>query len=286
MKNKPLSIALACAIGAGLGTMLAIQFGKLWILGLLIGAFIGYLVYDLPVVIKAIPKAWKYAIENKAKFFPILKKGLEFLPFIIVVFLIPFFYGIAGTSLIKKYANELNGIGGFLFLVTLFSGMGLSIANLTTRTTFINRPFDKLVDNPNGTVVEQTYDDVFHNYTGIVILEKGRKNNLIYAMIFLFSFPLMLLFLVFTILHVVFDFVLFFPKAIWHAIKFTGVFFWKFFKLIHSDIRLLVGIDSFIGGWVGYHYHSILAGMVFGAVWGLANYWLVSIKWLKLKPSH
>jgi hypothetical protein len=72
-------------------------------------------------------------------------------------------------------------------------------------------------------------------------------------------------------------------KILLGTLHFLGSFFWKFFKLIHSDLRLLVGIDSVIGGVVGFYFENMYVGMITGALWALVNYYIVSIKWLKLQ---
>ncbi|MEJ0001860.1 MAG: hypothetical protein WDN09_01595 [bacterium] len=77
--------------------------------------------------------------------------------------------------------------------------------------------------------------------------------------------------------------------AVARALKFTatfaGVFSKKLFLLIHSELRLLCLTDSAIGAAVGYLYHSPIIGGIIGAVFGLANYWIVTIKILKLQPK-
>ena len=67
MKNKALLVALACAIGSGIGTMLALNYHTIWYVGLLVGGIIGYLVYDIKEVAIATPKAWEFARKNIGK---------------------------------------------------------------------------------------------------------------------------------------------------------------------------------------------------------------------------
>lgn len=65
----------------------------------------------------------------------------------------------------------------------------------------------------------------------------------------------------------------------------------KVFKAIHSDERLLCGTDSVIGGAIAYHLFdgillAVLAGGAIGALLGVLNYELVSVRWLKLAPAQ
>lgn len=65
-----------------------------------------------------------------------------------------------------------------------------------------------------------------------------------------------------------------------------GTFFVVLFREIHSDLRTLIAVDSAIGVAVGYYlFQSVIAGGVAGVVWGLVNYYLVSVCWLKLIPT-
>lgn len=66
-------------------------------------------------------------------------------------------------------------------------------------------------------------------------------------------------------------------------------FFRTVFITIHSEIRLICGIDTAIGiatgYWIGHSTVFTLVGAVIGVVVGLFNYYMVSIRWLKLKPA-
>lgn len=75
-------------------------------------------------------------------------------------------------------------------------------------------------------------------------------------------------------------------RAIFAIFKVLVSFLWKLFKLIHSDVRVLCLIDGAIGGVIGYLFGQPLIGAVFGAAFGMLNYRVVSIWWLKLKPKH
>lgn len=63
-------------------------------------------------------------------------------------------------------------------------------------------------------------------------------------------------------------------------------FFGAFFLLIHSDLRLLCGIDAALGTAAGYFAHNAFAGGVIGGLIGLLNYELISKRWLKLVPAR
>lgn len=62
-------------------------------------------------------------------------------------------------------------------------------------------------------------------------------------------------------------------------------FFGKVFRLIHSDMRLLCGVDAAIGAGIGYFAGNAFVGALAGGILGVANYYLVSVKLLKVVPE-
>src|SRR5207253_919220 len=50
------------------------------------------------------------------------------------------------------------------------------------------------------------------------------------------------------------------PRLLIGCIRFVGRFVWHLFLLIHSELRLLCGVDALIGAGVGYFMHSALIG--------------------------
>ena len=65
MENRTLKIFVSCALGAGIGALIALQLNhSFWWIGILIGGFIGYVSYESDKVIAAVPLAWRYAAKN------------------------------------------------------------------------------------------------------------------------------------------------------------------------------------------------------------------------------
>ena len=62
----------------------------------------------------------------------------------------------------------------------------------------------------------------------------------------------------------------------------VAVFLIAIFVLIHSDIRLLCGVDAAIGAGIGYFAGSVIVGMFAGGLFGVVNYEVVSKRLLKL----
>jgi hypothetical protein len=68
------------------------------------------------------------------------------------------------------------------------------------------------------------------------------------------------------------------------VIRAIGRFIKTFFILIHSEMRLLCGVDAAIGAGIGYFYGNPILGMLFGGLFGVLNYEVVSKRLLRL-PS-
>lgn len=66
------------------------------------------------------------------------------------------------------------------------------------------------------------------------------------------------------------------PAALWRAAIFIAVFAKALFLTIHSDERLLCGIDAAIGASIGYFVGSAVIGALAGGVFGVINYEIVS----------
>lgn len=268
MKIKALSIAIACASGSGIGTLLALQFHTLWILGLIIGGVLGYLVYDIPQVLKAVPKAYKYA---KGQHFNISWKdilgALRIISQVILVFTIVFILPIG----VWMYFDEKHYLSVFFLLMMPFWAVMNAFILIGADASLAD--YKKIVEDQRGpfVVTRTTW-----------IIKVARKNKLL-MIFFIFFAPVAISI---NILMWLGRILFYIPKAIWDATEFTCNFCWKLFKFIHSDLRLLVGIDSVIGGFAGFLSSNILIGIVAGAVWGFINYYIVSLKILKLKPVH
>lgn len=97
-------------------------------------------------------------------------------------------------------------------------------------------------------------------------------------------------------------------KAAWTALQYAAkaiafpfLCAWELVKLIHSNLRLLCGIDGAIGGMaavlIARHVapgplpmaqvaFTVACGVALGVAWGLLNYDLVSVRLLKVAPAR
>lgn len=66
------------------------------------------------------------------------------------------------------------------------------------------------------------------------------------------------------------------------ALTFVVLFVQRVFLLVHSELRLLCMTDAMVGALAGYFAGNVFIGGVVGAIVGVLNYELISVRWLKL----
>lgn len=76
------------------------------------------------------------------------------------------------------------------------------------------------------------------------------------------------------------------PKFIWKVIIVLAQFIKTLFIMIHSEIRLLCGVDAAIGAVIGYLTGNVIVGAFAGGLFGVLNYEIVSKRVLKLAKNN
>ena len=247
--NTKTKIAISCFLGGSIGALFALQFSNyFWWAGVLIGAVIGYIGYDFKKLCKVFKKEWKNAIDI-------------FLEEISNFFVNAFTVVVAGIFFALC----------IVFVIFSFSSLIYS-ANESYKlyTQGINHFDFSLICHVLGTIVFMVC--VYFWF------EPDKKSPIFLVTAFLFS-PLGLIasppILALCVVCVV----------AWLLYRFTKLFFKvsvATFFAVHSDIRLLCMTDSLIGATSGYLLGNAIVGGVIGAVSGLINYELVSVRWLKI----
>jgi hypothetical protein len=255
---EKMKVFIACAIGAGIGTLVALSVSQyFWWIGLIVGCLFGYFSYEFKAVISAVRIAWKNVIGWRPDkkivkhVFNILISMLGCYTTIwLVVFLLPFGF--------EEYPK-------FLSSDTLIS---VSLASAILFMFLIMFHCDS--------------SDQSKAQEEIIILGKN----------------MIPVYFHFYVLFV------FFPVSVWLCVKNIAIFFWKMprrtkkitvillkftktvFILIHSEARLICGVDAGIGVFVGYFTGHIIIGALAGGLFGLLNYEIVSKRVLKLVPKR
>lgn len=243
-------IAFACFIGAVTGALLALQFNHyFWWAGILLGGITGYLSYEFKTVIRVAKSIWNH--EHASHF----KAIRERLSRAVTVF-----------SLVLRLeaaflASGLSWMSIFLLIICpsiLFEEDKPSIMGIVLSGSLIFGAMSYAL-----CLAFENVKDA-HNIRSVLPIVFFRYNA--------FSF----------LSH-------WFPKHLWLArhqlvdgICLGMGFAKRIFVLIHSEIRLLCMTDAMLGALAGYFCGNALIGGVVGAILGIVNYKLVSVRWLKL----
>ena len=254
--NKTIRIALACFLGAALGTILSLRFsGRFVWLGILLGGLMGYLAYDFRRVCCAFRTAWNRMCEefsSKAQKFP------------------------SDSGLMKKLESVCEELSEALFRMVCIVVPVLVLG--LTWTLPINLSVEPRDRVDLGDILFASF--VFGMVGVCLVGSTHQKDNSIKTVIkkaCLWCNPFSICFLLVPAIFIVLARKT--PDRI--VLRFVA----RIFRLIHSDIRLLCMTDAVIGALVGYGYESPIIGGLVGAVVGVLNYRLVSIRWLKLVPA-
>ncbi|MFZ5365138.1 MAG: hypothetical protein ACOZBH_02995 [Patescibacteria group bacterium] len=258
--SRTLKVFLSCLIGSGIGTFIALSVNSwFWWTGALVGGLIGYLSYEFKKVVAAIPKAWRAASNwtpNRLFWKTYLAVGGYIFHLAFASLMVCLIMTTPGSNL--HVWITLSAVAAIFFGVTLGAG-----------------------------VVGECSDEQLQ-----AILKLSKKLYLNYNVV---SVTVLLAYhLIISIRYV--------PRAVWVAMRSVGRagmvlgrFFKHLFLFIHSEIRLLCAIDSLCGVISGYLISrayslsllaGVLVGMAAGALLGLVNYQLVSVRVLKVAPKR
>lgn len=242
-------VFLSCAFGSGIGALVALSLWQpIWWLGMLVGGLVGYLSYEFKAVIAAIPMAWRVATTQAQRI--TWAKTWETIT-LIIAFLTTAVTMMTPPILVTWFAfavhNDYQGLAAVGMLGIMFSTVGSGV------------------------------------FAGTQILEKrmglGRfilRYNILTAYAYILA--QLLLWAARVVMRI--------PIAIGVAAIVGGKFFWNLFIEVHSDIRLLCGLDAALGAAVGYYFGNALIGALVGGVFGVVNYKVISEWWLRLVPSR
>lgn len=274
--NRTLKIFIACALGALIGSLVALQLNHyLWWIGLFAGGLTGYLSYQFHEVVSAVRIAWHKtftALSNAAawKQWALCTAALSFL-FISIVIV---FCGSVYLIGLPLHPNEPSQIvvsqpntvwlsvfwvafGEFVFLAVVSTALASGIDPQVLR--FVVRKL-----NPFAICV---YWPVF----GVVlVMRRAIKGT-----------PLAVQVLVEKILDIPFIIVIF-AQGVWRFFRNICLFLWRVFIQIHSEERLLCLVAATMGSGVGYICGNALIGALAGGLLGVLQYEIVSKRILHL----
>ncbi|MFH0815110.1 MAG: hypothetical protein V1902_03500 [Candidatus Falkowbacteria bacterium] len=243
MDKKAFKVAVSCFIGAGIGALVALEMNQwFWWVGLLVGGFVGYLSYEWRTVLHAIPAAFKAAER--------------------AVFNRPkYFWTAIGLSIIGivEYSAIFGSLMGFIAPNT---STYISVWICTTCLFAIIFSFTYFHDEMQNELRKLLVAGHLRRTVTIVILPIG-ISWLLWR--FIINTPRMVCAI---------------GRGIVLIAKFIKRFGWEMFIRIHSEIRLLCGIDAMIGAAIGFFSGSVLIGAFAGAAFGALNYAVITVRWL------
>lgn len=257
-KVNALKIFFSCALGAGIGAMVALELNQyFWWIGILVGGLIGYLSYEFKAVIAAIGQTWRQLIAWRPDK-ELLKLRIRFCWWlslaVIGMILIPV-YLFCYSMIILFPSEEVVEIGGFIstcLIITAFFCFLLSIAALLDLYQKDMKKCIPFLRRANPIFV-------YFYWLPKGILWCLKKTPVVVPVII---------------------------RGIRKGFVIIGRFIKTVFILIHSEIRLLCGIDAAFGAGIGYFSGSVLIGMLIGGVVGVINYEVVSKRLLHLVPAN
>lgn len=259
--ERTLKIFISCALGAGIGAILALQIdGMFWWIGVIIGGLVGYLSYEFKAVIAASRQAWQEVFGWRLKkgwwkvlglgFFTSLSAAIT-----VAILLIPLFlwgqYDLKQLPFLLAFASILSGtIGIFAGFVWFVVSIGCLCIALNRKELFYN-----------------------HDYEDDMKFVKDVLKSLNPATFYFYLIPRGMGWLAKSTVCKT-------PYAVVASLKFIKTIF----ILIHSEIRLLCGVDAAIGATIGYFAGSVFLGTLIGGVVGVLNYEIISRRTLHLIP--
>ncbi len=250
-----LKIFLACALGAFIGALTALEInGYFWWLGCIVGGVVGYFIYELNTVLAAIPRAWRAATSWRPNMVMIkLRLSFGFGLFCMSSSFIIFF-----GSIIIIGAWDASGNPMSIMTVSIIS---ICICGFMFLLGMATKPVNNIVEYKQFTRECILYANpvAVYIYWPVVGIILGIKNI---------------------------------PRAIrvtCHASitvgGVTATFTKKLFLLIHSEERLLCGVWAATGSLIGYFAGSAIIGAAAGGLLGVADYEIISKRVLHLVPS-
>lgn len=254
VNNRSVNIFLASALGGAVGTLVALELNAvLWWLGMLAGGVVGYFSYEWKRVLAAVPAAYRAASGWQRQ--PSYGKA------VLVYF--------RGTVVIWSWL-VCGGVAFDLLSMSLkvdkpVSGLLLGIGVTTLISLFLFLITCLMLCSSSERMLAQ-----------VVLSEsQGFPEQWRYLAPYVLVWTLPRFLIVST-----FRLIVWIPRAIRTGFAVAFRFGWQLFLRIHSEERLICGVDAALGAAAGYFAGSALIGAVAGGLIGLLNYRLVTLRWL------
>ncbi len=253
MQRESGKIFISCAMGAGIGTLVSLELAPfLWWVGLIVGGLTGYLSYDWAQVKAAVPRAWKATSgwrppENYWRnLWRMCVFVLVWLSWAVLILVPCAFYFWKDDWRFFKSPEEnfsiVNVIAGSLFQAV---GIGTNLCILLA--------FAFSLAGLTVPAFEAAEPRWYPKTSSRELLRTYSSPCVLYRNV---------------------------PRIACAAPGFVASFARELFVRIHSERRLLCGVDACLGAGIGYVTGSVIVGALVGGVLGVINYELVTLRWL------
>lgn len=247
--NRTLKIGISCALGAFIGSLIALQLGiYTWWIGMVVGGLVGYLGYEFKKVIDTIPIAWNKATKwrpSRQYWVPRLKfwtLGVLIISQSVVIILNVYAWDkLLDSPAMLSVILGLIGVFPVLSVFWLASGYFSQLTEEQWRET---------------------------------IKEVIAVQPLILPFVFAIGVP-------WCVVVGIRKYAGPFARVLSSALGVIYRFLKHLIVLIHSDERLLCGLDAAIGTAIGYYAGNAFIGAMSGLVFGVLNYEIVSKRILR-----
>lgn len=272
MRRESINIALACAVGALIGALVSIEiaerfaFGQyVWFVGALLGGGIAYCLVDFGEFCAGVRHAYFKTIDWRPH--PMSFRA-AFAMFCAYTMMTQNMFFIIFLAVPVYIAGKDFEFWPWLAFSLLALGIGLlaSVAIWRGRQNATNWAWLK-----HQRVMEKQGWKMFYwaNVIGLSI------------------------WLIFLVGWLLWNAIIRIPRAyiatyhgIGWLIRQASLFLKHLFIQIHSQRRVLCFVDASFGAAAGFYFGNAIIGMAVGALLGLLNYELVSVRWLKLAPTR
>ncbi len=270
------NIFLACALGAFVGALVSLDltvrfaWGKyLWFVGAGIGGAVGWVASGPKEVWWAFLKALKEELRPQCHVeWRNLKSGLQ-LGTLLLLYGVPVFLAAAFLP-VQPMSPEVIAmicLVGILGIAVSLFGVTVSVCFCHASWPFLSK-LKRILEVPRST---DRPDEV-----ALALLVYGNPIILILSLFF-FSFLLLCGLIKLSWLGI---------KGVPKVFRLACRVAKKVFIRVHSERRLICFVDSALGATIGYFYGNAFVGALAGGILGVANFWLISVRWLKLAPAR
>lgn len=301
MKKESLSIVFACALGALIGTLSALEisarfeYGSYFFgVGALFGGLVAYLAVDFQNLYAGITQSyhtsanriteayhnaitWEpYPLYWKATASSILGLGSLAISFALMAYV---------THFSPEWLGLENGsLGDYLISIAEKCFYFVTVILITSMLFWPSsnkRVYWRRLDCSTKISYQEYLSGDMHY--GLLVFKYGNPIVLPFFLLWLFAHMLCGIGEYFwenkaRIINAITMLAYFFGKE-------TRCFIVRTFIYVHSERRTLCFVDATLGAVVGFFFGSAIIGVAVGTVLGFVNYEIVSVRWLKLAPT-